>query len=69
VGTAEPLANSVRISIGGVSASVSFAGLAGSGLYQFNVTVPASLANGDAAVLATIGGVATQAGVLLTVGQ
>jgi uncharacterized protein (TIGR03437 family) len=69
VGTAEPLANNVRISIGGVPATVTFAGLAGPGLYQFNVTVPASLANGDAAVLANIGGVATQTGVLVTVGQ
>jgi uncharacterized protein (TIGR03437 family) len=69
VSTAEPLAGSVQIAIGDVAATAAFAGLAGSGLYQFNVTVPASLANGDAAVSATIGGVATQTGVAVTVQQ
>jgi uncharacterized protein (TIGR03437 family) len=49
---------------------VPFAGLAqGAGLYQFNVTVPNDLPNGDAAVAATIGGVSTQTGVLVTVQQ
>jgi uncharacterized protein (TIGR03437 family) len=60
-------ANSVQITIGGVAAAVQFAGLTGSGLYQFNVTVPASLPSGDAVVVATIGGVQTQTGVSLTV--
>jgi uncharacterized protein (TIGR03437 family) len=68
VTTAAPLANTVQITIGGQSASVAYAGLTGSGLYQFNVTVP-SLADGDAAVVATIGGVATQTGVSITVQQ
>jgi uncharacterized protein (TIGR03437 family) len=58
----------VQITIGGQSASVAYAGLTGSGLYQFNVTVP-SLADGDAAVVATIGGVATHTGVSITVQQ
>jgi uncharacterized protein (TIGR03437 family) len=66
VATATPLANPVQVSIGGVAASVAYAGLVGSGLYQFNVTVP-DLPNGDAAVVATIGGVSTQTGVSLTV--
>jgi uncharacterized protein (TIGR03437 family) len=61
VATPEQLANSVQVTIGGVTAPVAFAGLVGSGTYQFNVTVP-SLPNGDAAVVATIGGVSTQAG-------
>ena len=61
-------ANSVQITLGGVAAAVQFAGLAGSGLYQFNVTVP-SLPNGDAPVVATIGGVSTQSGVSITVQQ
>jgi uncharacterized protein (TIGR03437 family) len=68
VTTNEPLANQVQITIGGVAATASFAGLAGPGLYQFNVTVP-NLANGDAAVSATIGGVTTPTGVLVTVQQ
>jgi uncharacterized protein (TIGR03437 family) len=67
--TAPPLANSVTMTIGGVAVTPSFAGLSGSGLYQFNVTVPASLSTGDAAVSATIGGVTTQTGVLVSVQQ
>ncbi len=65
---AVPLANDVQITIGGAAATASFAGLVQSGLYQFNVTVP-NLANGDAKVMATIGGVSTQTGVVLTVQQ
>jgi uncharacterized protein (TIGR03437 family) len=68
VTTAVPLpANSVTVTIGGVAASVQFAGLAASGLYQLNVTVPSSLPSGDAAVVATIGGVTSQSGVSITV--
>jgi uncharacterized protein (TIGR03437 family) len=47
---------------------VQYAGLVQSGLYQFNVTVP-NLPNGDAKVVAAIGGVPTQSGVSLTVQQ
>ncbi len=68
VTTAAPLANAVQISIGGATAAVAFGGLVAPGLYQFNVTVP-NLPNGDAAVLATIGGVTTQTGVSVTVQQ
>jgi len=61
-------ANSVQITLGGVAAAVQFAGLTkGAGLYQFNVTVPNSLPAGDAAVVATIGGVQTQSGVSITI--
>ena len=56
----------VSITIGGVSASVAFAGITQAGLYQFNLTVPAS-GSGDQAVQATVNGVQTQAGPLLTV--
>jgi uncharacterized protein (TIGR03437 family) len=68
VTTPEPLANSVQISIGGETAQVTFSGLVSPGLYQFNVTVP-SLPNGDAAVLAMIGGVTTPTGVAITIQQ
>lgn len=68
VTTATPLANGVQIAIGGQTAPVAYAGLTGSGLYQFNVTVP-QLPSGDAAVGATIGGVSTQTGVSITVQQ
>ena len=68
VAAAVPLpANSVQVTIGGVAAAVKYAGLTGPGLYQFNVTVPASLPGGDAAVVGTIGGVSTQSGVAITI--
>jgi uncharacterized protein (TIGR03437 family) len=68
VTTPSLVANTVQMTMGGVTAPVTYAGLVGPGLYQFNVTVP-SLPNGDAAVLATIGGVSTQTGVSVTVQQ
>jgi uncharacterized protein (TIGR03437 family) len=55
------LANSVQVTIGGAIAPVTYAGLVESGTYQINVTVP-SLPNGDAPVVASIGGVSTYAG-------
>lgn len=55
------------VTIGGLSASVEFAGLISPGLFQLNVVVPPSAANGDNAIVATYGGVSTQNGLLLTV--
>ena len=55
------------IQIGGVSATVLFAGLVSPGLYQFNVIVPMSPANGDNTLTALYSGQSTQNGVLLTV--
>jgi uncharacterized protein (TIGR03437 family) len=59
-------ANTVTVTIGGVPAPVSFAGLVGAGLYQINITIP-SLANGEYAVVAQVAGVSTPTGVLLKV--
>ena len=53
--------------IGGISASVQFAGLVSPGLYQFNVVVPAMATSGDNVLTAQYTGLTTQAGVLLTV--
>jgi uncharacterized protein (TIGR03437 family) len=55
------------IKIGGVSATVQFAGLVAPGEFQFNVVVPGSLANGDQSITATYNGLTTQAGALITV--
>jgi uncharacterized protein (TIGR03437 family) len=55
------------IQIGGISASVQFAGLVSPGLFQFNVVVPATAKSGDNALTAQYNGLTTQAGVLLTV--
>jgi uncharacterized protein (TIGR03437 family) len=64
---AYPASNAVTMTIGGIAANVSFAGLVGPGLYQINVTVPPGLPNGDNAVAASVAGLNTQAGALLKV--
>ncbi len=53
-----PLTNPVSITIGGVEASVAYAGMTAAGLYQFNVTVP-DVAAGDQSVRATLAGIQT----------
>lgn len=63
-GTLSPLP---VISIGGKPAVVSFAGLVAPGEFQFNLTVPALLANGDQSISATYGGLSTLAGTLITI--
>jgi uncharacterized protein (TIGR03437 family) len=55
------------VKIGGVAATVQFAGLVSPGLYQINVVVPASAPDGDLAITATYNSATTQAGALLTV--
>jgi uncharacterized protein (TIGR03437 family) len=55
------------IDIGGLPASVQFAGLVSPGLYQFNVVVPVSAPNGDNMLTAQYSGLSVQSGVLLTV--
>jgi uncharacterized protein (TIGR03437 family) len=55
------------VTIGGIPATVSFAGLVAPGEYQFNVVVPASAASGDNLIVATDHGVSTQAGSLISV--
>jgi uncharacterized protein (TIGR03437 family) len=55
---ADPTA--LRIRIGGTEATVPFAGLVAAGEFQFNVTVPFGLSNGDQAIVADIGGQSSQ---------
>jgi uncharacterized protein (TIGR03437 family) len=57
------------ITIGGVAATVTFAGLVAPGEFQFNVVVPPSLASGDQPTIAMYNGLTTQAGTLITVQQ
>jgi uncharacterized protein (TIGR03437 family) len=57
------------ITIGGVPATVTFAGLVAPGEFQFNVVVPPSLANGGQPTMAMYNGLTTQAGTLITVQQ
>jgi uncharacterized protein (TIGR03437 family) len=70
VSTPLPLAAdpaSLSVHIGGLNATIAYAGLVGPGLYQFNVVVPQPLPNGDASVTAQMQGLITQANLLLTV--
>jgi uncharacterized protein (TIGR03437 family) len=57
----------VTVTIGGVPASVIFAGITEAGLYQLNVTVPANTGSGDQALQATVNGVQTTPGPVVTV--
>jgi uncharacterized protein (TIGR03437 family) len=66
--TADALtANKVTVTIGGVSASVQYAGLILAGLYQINVVVP-KVGSGDQLLQASVGGAQTPAGVYLPIG-
>lgn len=56
----------LKITLGGVPATVGFAGLSGAGLDQFNVTVP-SLPLGDHEIVAELDGVFTRTGVYVRV--
>jgi uncharacterized protein (TIGR03437 family) len=64
---AYPTVNKVTVTIGGISAIVSFAGLVGPGLYQINLSVPAGLTAGDNPVIATVGGYTTQSTALIKI--
>jgi uncharacterized protein (TIGR03437 family) len=60
------------ITIGGIPATVQFAGLISAGLFQFNVVVPLSTPDGDNPIIAKTGpfdSITTQSGTLITVRQ
>ncbi|MEO8127924.1 MAG: choice-of-anchor V domain-containing protein [Bryobacteraceae bacterium] len=65
------ITNSFTLRIGDVPAAVAYAGVSpgSAGLYQFNVTVPDSLPNGDAAVVLDVNGVSSQDNIFITVQQ
>ena len=68
VSAAAPLTDpsQLHIRIGGVAASVQFAGIVAPGLYQFNVVIPA-LSDGDQQIVADIAGYTTQPGLLIAI--
>jgi len=59
---AAPASDKVTVTIGGVAATVQFAGITGAGLYQLNVAVPLTLSAGDQKIVATINSVRTPDG-------
>jgi uncharacterized protein (TIGR03437 family) len=62
------LASPATARIGNAAANVTFAGLVGSGLYQFNVTVP-NIPPGDQAVVIEVGGARSQENVFVSVAR
>jgi uncharacterized protein (TIGR03437 family) len=58
--------NAVAININNVKISPTFAGLSGAGLYQINLIVPSGLGTGDVSLQATVGGVQTASGVVIS---
>jgi len=63
-----PLAATPTVAIGGVNATVSFAGMTAAGVCQLNVVVPAGLPSGDNAIVAQLpGSAATQANVFVSI--
>lgn len=62
-----PLPSLPTIQIGNTPAAVGFAGVISPGLYQINITVPATAASGDNPLTASYSGASTPAGTLLTV--
>lgn len=65
---ANQLANDVTVTIGGQYVPVDYAGIVGAGLVQLNVEIPLGMLNGDAPVVATVGGVSSQSsGNLITI--
>ena len=58
--------NTVQLAINSKAVFPFFAGLSGAGLYQVNVTIPVGLGTGDQTLTATVGGVQTQSGVVIS---
>jgi uncharacterized protein (TIGR03437 family) len=61
------LLSTPEVLIGGVPATVLFAGLVAPGEFQFNVVIPASLGDGDQPISAIYNGAVTQTGALITI--
>ena len=66
LGGAAATTNTVQLTLGGTNVLPSFAGLSSAGLYQMNLTIPAGLGTGDVTLVATVGGVQTQTGVVIS---
>jgi uncharacterized protein (TIGR03437 family) len=63
--SAAPCLTNPTVTIGGVAATVNFAGIVGAGLYQLNVVVPKA-GSGDQLLQAIAGGLTTPANVYIT---
>jgi uncharacterized protein (TIGR03437 family) len=61
-----PTTSPVTVTIGGVNATVLFAGMTASGVYQINLTVPAA-SSGDQPLVASVNGNQTPGGVMVSI--
>ena len=66
VASPAPCVTLPQVSIGGMPATVAYAGIIEAGLFQLNVVVPPT-GSGDQPLQATVGGVSTQSDIFLTV--
>jgi uncharacterized protein (TIGR03437 family) len=55
------------VTIGGVAATVSFAGLVAAGVFQINIAIPANVAGGNQPIVVTVNGAASQANVMISI--
>ena len=55
----------IEFQIGGINVKPAFAGITEAGLFQFNLTIPAGIGTGDVPIVATVGGLQTQAGIFI----
>jgi len=63
---AAPVTYPVNLLVNNLTVIPSFAGLTGQGLYQINLTLPAGLGTGDVPLVATVGGVRTPSGAVIS---
>lgn len=61
-----PTSSPVTFRINGTAVTPVYSGLTSAGLYQFNLTLPAGLGSGDVPLIASVGGVQTPTGVVLS---
>lgn len=61
-----PLNNKLSLYAGDVSVLTTFAGISSAGVYQINLRVPYGLGTGDISLLGMVGGLHTQAGVVIS---
>ena len=68
ISTPVTLATMPMILVNNAAATVQYAGMSATGLYQFNVTLPKGLPDGDMPVVAQFRGLNSPAGALITIG-
>ena len=63
---AAPITSPLTLTINGAPIQPDFAGISAAGVYQINVTIPPCLGEGDVPIQASVGGLQTRIGVLIS---